>query len=97
LTIAKRFSQQGYLSSEITLIDDHAWPDMSEQLLLSDDTARSFNQNDQEVESTNADVNGRFSLEQEMRRGLQTKRPKPELAILRRGTTFSWQTFGSLY
>jgi hypothetical protein len=54
-----------------------------------------LNQNHQEVERTSSDVNGCFSLKEEMRRGPQTKRPKPDRAINRRGT-FSSQRFGSL-
>jgi hypothetical protein len=69
------------LCSEITLIDSDVWPDASEQFLLGDELAGALNQDNQEVERTSADVNGGISLKQEMRRGSQTKRPKPDLAV----------------
>jgi len=74
------------LSLEITLIDDKARPDSGEQFVLGDHPVRILDQNDQQVERTSADVNRCFTLEQEMRRGPKTKRPKPEHALIRRGT-----------
>jgi hypothetical protein len=85
LAIAKGLSYERDLNSEITLNDGKASPDTSEQFLLADDLARALNQNDQEVECASADMNGSISLEQQMRCGLQTKRPKPNRAINGRG------------
>jgi hypothetical protein len=85
------------LSSEITFIDGNARPDTSEQFVLGDDLARALNQNDQEVECTNADVNRRISFKQEMRRGRQAKWPKPNCAITRRlNIALSLQSVSSL-
>ena len=83
--IAKGLSHQCDLSSEVTLDDGSAWPDAGEQFVLGDDLARALDQDDQEVECAIADMNGRLSLEQQTRRGTQTKRPEPDLSVLGRG------------
>jgi hypothetical protein len=79
------------LSSEIALINDNTRPDTSEQFVFGDDLAGTLNQDDQEVECTNADANGCITLEQEMRRGPQTKRPKADRAIMRHGDVIDSQ------
>jgi hypothetical protein len=83
LTITKGFSDQGYLRSEITLIDSDAWPDTREQFVLGDDFAGALNQHNQEVERTSTDVNWCVSLKQQLGRGPQAKWPKPDRAVNR--------------
>jgi hypothetical protein len=69
------------LCSEVTLIDSNARPDTSEQFLLGNELAGALNQDNQKIERTSADVNGRIGFKQEMRRRPQTKRPKPDRAV----------------
>ncbi len=70
-------AQRGHLSLQRIVFDHHLRPHTLEQLILGDQVSVAFNQHDQQIESTRADVYRSAGCQQASFIGLQLEAAEP--------------------